>query len=99
MNVRKKINKIHKLCLDINGLKERDSEVSGNLPAVFHTYSPHVAELAIRVFEKGWNEEAGPDIEFRLKTDEDDSLFSKEDWKEAIKYLKKLKEDMKVCQR
>lgn len=58
---REPIHRMLDLVLDINGLKERKQEITGNLPTAFFEFCGHTCRVAADVCSSGWAAGASPD--------------------------------------
>ncbi len=52
--IRKEIHRLLDIALDINGLSERNREITGDLPTAFFEFIGHVGLVSISVYDKGW---------------------------------------------
>lgn len=52
--VRREIHNLLDAILDINGIAERNQDVSGKLPTAFFEFSGHIAEVNCSVCGEGW---------------------------------------------
>lgn len=72
------VHEIIDIALKVNGLAEREKKITGSLPTVFIDVSGHVACVAVRIHEHGWDYGMLCDKEFRFYTDKplDEEYFA-----------------------
>ncbi|MDO4327526.1 MAG: hypothetical protein Q4E24_16135 [bacterium] len=51
---REGIHKVLDLVLDVNGLKARQKELTGDKPTAFFSFSGHIAAVMVSVYNAGW---------------------------------------------
>lgn len=87
--IKEKVLKIMELALLLN-LTETEYEITGNKPTVFVNFSGHVCMLDIRVYFKGWEAGAAPDVQKIVYLD---GHTAENELNEVIDTLEKLYEE------
>lgn len=52
---RKKIHKALEMVLEINTTQKRDQDITGRKPTAFFSFSGHVADVDVSVYQNGWS--------------------------------------------
>lgn len=83
----KEVHEIIDIALQVNGLAEREQEITGSLPTVFIDVSGHVACLEVRIHEQGWNYGLQADKTFSFYTCEPLNTTNFRDYKKYMSDL------------
>ncbi len=52
---RKKVHEALEIALEINTTQKRDQDITGRKPTVFFSFSGHVADVDVSVYQNGWS--------------------------------------------
>ena len=56
---RKKVHEALEMVLEINTAQKRDQDITGRKPTAFFSFSGHVADVDVSVYQNGWSSTRG----------------------------------------